>query len=74
MAWTQADLDHIEEIIALAVTETEEADGKRAEFDDLDGLLRRRAIIANSLSGTARPTSATIQFEPDGTGANGEGL
>lgn len=74
MAWTQADLDHIEQLIALAVTETEEADGKRARFDTLDGLLRRRNIIANSLTGQARPSSATIQFEPDGTGANGEGL
>ena len=74
MAWTQKDLDHIEELIALAVTETEEADGKRAHFDNLDGLLRRRAIIAGSLGGIARPSSATIQFEPDGAGVSEEGL
>lgn len=70
MAFTQADLDHIDELIALAVTETEEADGKRARFDAYDGLIKRRAFIEKKLASQTRPTSARIQFEPDGAGVS----
>ncbi len=52
MAFTQADLDAINELIASAISESETADGKRVKFvTSLKDLKERRALIMRELRG-----------------------
>lgn len=52
MAFTQATLDEIDELIASAVSESETADGKRVRFvTKLADLKERRAYIARQIRG-----------------------
>lgn len=53
MAFTQQDLDNIDEAIATGARVVQ-INGKRVEFDDVAGLLRRRRLIAAEL-GRSKP-------------------
>lgn len=47
-------LDELDVAIASAETEVTTSDGKHTKFDDLNGLLRRRAAIVRLLGGGAK--------------------
>ena len=68
MAFTQDDLDAIDELIASAISESETADGKRVRFvTSLDALKARRAFISRAIRGS-RKTSVGLYSpgEPEG--------
>lgn len=55
MAFTQAQLDTLDDAIANGVLTVQTSDGKSVTFPSLDDLLRRRRLVANALaSGGAR--------------------
>jgi hypothetical protein len=55
MAFTQKDLDEINELIASAISESETADGKRVRFvTDLKALKERKAMILQEMRGTRK--------------------
>lgn len=53
MAFTQAQLDQLDAMIASNTLEVTTSDGKRVKFDSLDSLLRRRRLVAAALGGSS---------------------
>lgn len=51
MAFTQADVDHIDRMIAEGVLESETADQKRIKFDSFEKMKARRSYIVKALRG-----------------------
>ena len=63
MAYTQAQLDALDQAIASGTTVVS-YDGKRIEYASLDDLLRARRIVARGLDGSAaRPTGWNPTYE-----------
>lgn len=65
MAFTQADLDALDEMIASGLLESETADGKRVKFATFTDLKQRRAFVARALRGR-RKTSVGLYSPGDG--------
>lgn len=59
MAFTQADLDALDQAIAASELEVEVA-GRKVKFDNFEGLKARRDFIAGQVTATtaARPTGS----------------
>ncbi len=60
MAFTQADLDAIEELIAEGTTKNKYEDREEV-IDGLDGLLRRRDLILRSLGQSKSSGAVTVR-------------
>jgi len=73
MALTQADLDHLDEMIAGGILESETADGKRVKFASFSDLLRRRGFVARVLRGKRGPKVGFVEFQAEGCSSSGEG-
>ena len=73
MAFTQADLDLIDEMIAGNVLESETADGKRVKFGSYKELIARRGFIERAIRGNRRPTFALVSFIDNCGSDEGEG-
>lgn len=60
MAFSQAQLDAIEEAIAAGTTSVS-YEGKSVVYRDLDAMLRIRAIIRNALGLNTQPATVLVQ-------------
>lgn len=54
MAFTSADLAHLDRMIVENLLESETADGKRVRFGSWNELKARRRFVANALSGSRK--------------------
>lgn len=75
MALTTADLDHLDEMIAGGILESETADGKRVKFASFADLLKRRSFVARILRGRRAPRVGYVSFVPESScsASDGEG-
>ena len=59
MVFTQELLDQLDEMIASGVLSSRYGD-KELKFDNIDGLIKRRAIIASALCRSRKPKAYSI--------------
>jgi hypothetical protein len=71
VAFTQAQLDAIEEAIASGATSVS-YEGKTVSYQSLDQMLRIRAIIRSALGQTNPPVTVLAQHSRGFTGSNSE--
>jgi hypothetical protein len=62
MAFSEADLDLLDEMVVSNTLESETADGKRVKFGNMNELKARIAYISRRLRGRRKTTAGFVSF------------
>ncbi len=60
MAYTQADIDALDEAYKTGARSVRTSDGRMVEYRDVDDYQRLRTMMAESVSGTSNEPRATL--------------